>query len=70
MARYFVDTVLHGRPNPIDVYRAIEYSLPGIMASRSAETGEVPIQIPDLRVEPFSATTFWDAVPLPEQDVD
>jgi len=69
MARCFVDVVLHGRPNPIDVYRAIEYALPGIMANRSAETGGMPIEIPDLRVEPFSATTFWDAVPLPEQDV-
>jgi len=66
--RAFVEAVLDGRDAPIDVYRAIEYSLPGIIANQSAETGGAPLAIPDLRAEPYSDTTFWDAVGLPESE--
>jgi len=65
LAHCFAQAILGGRPAPIDVYRAIEYSLPGIIAARSADLGGVPLPIPDLRPEPFEHTTFWDAVPLP-----
>ncbi|MFC1806718.1 Gfo/Idh/MocA family protein [Planctomycetota bacterium] len=65
LARCFARTILDERPAPIDVYRAIEYSLPGIIAARSADLGGMPLAIPDLRPEPFAGTTFWDAVPLP-----
>ncbi|MCX7014210.1 MAG: Gfo/Idh/MocA family oxidoreductase [Candidatus Sumerlaeota bacterium] len=68
VARHFVDTVLHGKPNPVDVYRAIEYSLPGMIANRSAELGGAPLSIPDLRVAPFTGTRFWDIVGLPEAE--
>ena len=57
-----------GAPAPIDVYRAIEYTLPGILANRSAELGGAPIAIPDLRRRPFERSTFWDTVPLPDAD--
>lgn len=68
--RTFTNAVLYGKPNPIDIYRAIEYSLPGIVAAKSAELGGQPLQIPDLRPKPFTGTVFWDAVGLPERDVE
>ena len=68
LARCFTQAILDGRPAPIDVYRGIEYSLPGIVANQSVELGGAPLPIPDLRVEPFEHTAFWDAVPLPQAD--
>ena len=67
-ARHFVRAALAGGPVPIDVYRAIEYSLPGIVANRSAEQGGAPLPIPDLRAQPYSGTRFWDAVGLPDAE--
>ena len=66
VARHFTEALLAGKPPPIDVYRGIEYSLPGIIANKSAELGGVPLAVPDLRREPFTGTTFWDTVALPE----
>jgi hypothetical protein len=63
-----VRAILDGRPVPIDVDRAIEFALPGILANRSAELGGAPLAIPDLRRQPFTRTSFWDAVGLPEAD--
>jgi len=68
LARHFTQTILDGKPAPIDIYRAIEYTLPGILANRSAELGGVPISIPDLRRRPFEHSTFWDTLPLPDTD--
>ncbi len=68
MARHFVRTVLEGLASPIDVYRAIEYALPGILAARSANLGGMPIEIPDLRREPFEGTSFWETLSLPETE--
>ncbi len=68
LARAFTEAILDGRPAPIDVYRAIEYTLPGILANRSAELGGVPISIPDLRRKPFDRSAFWDSMPLPDAD--
>jgi predicted dehydrogenase len=68
MAAAFTDAILAGRTVPIDIYRTIEYSLPGIMAARSADLGGAPVEIPDMRHEPFESTIFWDAVGLPEKD--
>ncbi len=66
VAKYFTETIIRGKPSPINVYRAIEYSLPGIIANKSAELGGLPLAIPDLRREPFPGTTFWDIVGLPK----
>lgn len=66
VARHFLDTLLREEPPPIDVYRCIEYTLPGIIANRSAEMGGAPLPVPDLRREPFTGTRFWDRVGLPE----
>ena len=68
LARHFTRALLEGRPAPIDVYRAIEFCLPGIIANRSAEMGGVPLPIPDLRRVPYSGTRFWEAVSLPEEE--
>ncbi len=68
LARHFTRSVLAGGPAPIDVYRAIEYALPGIIANQSAEMGGVPLSIPDLRREPFAGTRFWDTVGIPEEE--
>ena len=68
LARHFTKAVLEGRPAPIDVYRGIEYALPGIIANRSAELGGVPLAIPDMRREPFTGSGFWDVVGLPHEE--
>ena len=68
VARYFTEAILADKPAPIDVYRGIEFALPGIIASRSAEMGGAQLAIPDLRRQPFSTTTFWDVVGLPDTE--
>ncbi len=68
VARYFTEAILADEPAPIDVYRGIEFALPGIIANRSAEMGGTQLAVPDLRREPFSTTTFWDTVGLPDTE--
>lgn len=70
VARHFAQTVLEGKPSPIDVYRTIEYALPGILADKSAELGGVPVAVPDMRRTPFDGTAFWDTIPLPDTEPD
>jgi len=65
LARHFTQALLDGRPAPIDIYRAIEFSLPGIIANKSAELGGAPLSIPDYRRGPYSGTGFWESVGLP-----
>ncbi len=67
-ARHFTRALIDGTPVPIDVYRAIEFCLPGIIAARSADMGGAPLAIPDLRRKPFTGTKFWDIVPLPDDE--
>ena len=38
-------------PPPIDVYKGIDMTLPGILAFRSALKGNVPLEVPDFRDE-------------------
>ncbi|HCK08292.1 MAG TPA: hypothetical protein DHW45_00370 [Candidatus Latescibacteria bacterium] len=66
IAKAFINAIREGKPSPIDVYRCIEYCLPGILANKSAEQGGKPLDIPDLRPAPFGGTGFWDIVGLPE----
>ena len=68
LARNFTHCLLKDGTMPIDVYRSIEYSLPGIIAGQSAEMGGEPLAIPDLRREAFTHTNFWDVVGFPEDD--
>ena len=67
-ARYFTEAILADKPPPIDVYRGIEFALPGIIANRSAEMGGAPLAVPDLRRQPFATTAFWNAVSLPDTE--
>jgi predicted dehydrogenase len=68
LARQFTRCMLRDGTVPIDVYRSIEYSLPGIIAGQSAELGGEPLAIPDLRREAFTHTDFWEVVGFPEDE--
>ncbi len=68
LARHFTRCLLERGTVPIDVYRSIEYSLPGIMAAQSAALGGTPVAIPDLRRQPFVHTHFWEIVGFPADE--
>ncbi len=65
-AYHFTQSILEGKTVPIDVYRMCDFTLPGILAARSAELGGQPITIPDIRRTPYEGTNFWEHVGLPE----
>ena len=67
-AYYFTKAILEGKTVPIDVYRMSDFTLPGIIAARSAELGGQPLSVPDIRREVFTGTNFWEHVGLPEED--
>ena len=56
---YMIDALmgalLQGEPPPIDVYMALDMTLPGILAHRSALNGSVPLEVPNLREEAVRA---------------
>lgn len=45
----FIDSLLEKRPSPIDVYRGLDYSLPGMLGCASAEAGGTWMDVPDSR---------------------
>jgi len=49
MVDRFVEAALRGGPAPIDVYAALDMTLPGILAYRSILQGGTPIAVPDMR---------------------
>jgi hypothetical protein len=49
MLEEFAVSVVNDTEPPVDVYRSMEYTLPGICAHMSAEQGGLPVQVPDLR---------------------
>ena len=49
MVDSFVQAALSGSTPPIDVYRALDFSVPGLCAHRSAEQGGQPVEVPDFR---------------------
>ncbi|MFO8080345.1 MAG: Gfo/Idh/MocA family oxidoreductase [Armatimonadota bacterium] len=67
-AYYFTKAILDDRPVPIDVYRMCDYTMPGILAARSAELGGQPITVPSIRPGPRGLTEFWNHVPIPETE--
>ena len=67
-AYYFTQAILDGQPVPIDVYRMADFTLPGILAARSADMGGQPVVVPDIRRAPFAGTNFWEHVGLPEKE--
>lgn len=49
MCQDFVRCIIDDTPPPIDVYRALDYTVPGICAHISAENGGEPVRVPDYR---------------------
>ncbi len=47
----FVDSIIRGEKPPIDVYMAMDMTLPGILAYRSALSGNACLEVPDFRKE-------------------
>ena len=45
----FVRCILNDTDPPIDVYRGLDYSAPGLCAHLSAEAGGEPVRVPDFR---------------------
>jgi len=45
----FVDAIVQDRPSPIDVYRALDMTMPGLVSEISAHQGGAPVAVPDLR---------------------
>jgi predicted dehydrogenase len=45
----FVDALRNGESSPVDVYRALDCSLPGELALRSGQQQGAPVEIPDPR---------------------
>ncbi len=48
---YFLEAILDrpGREDAVDVYQAMDMSLPGLLGYRSIWEGNVPLEVPDLR---------------------
>jgi len=49
MVEEFIDSIRRDRPPPLDVYRSMDFALPGILAHQSALRGGVKLDVPDLR---------------------
>ena len=49
MVEEFVSSVVHDTPPPIDMYRSLDFVLPGITAHRSAMAGGKKLDVPDPR---------------------
>jgi len=49
MLRDFFSCIREDRPSSMDVYRALDYTLPGIIAAESIKQGSVPLPVPDPR---------------------
>lgn len=45
----FVEAIIRDRPSPIDVYRALEMTVPGLVSEISAHQGGAPVAVPDFR---------------------
>lgn len=48
----FVQSILHDTATAMDVYTAAEATVPAVMASRSAEQGSAPLEVPTMRPSP------------------
>ena len=46
----FIESLRTGTPPPVDVYTALDWTLPGLMSEQSIEAGGVPVAVPDPRV--------------------
>ncbi len=49
---YFIEAIrgrIEGRKHGVDVFQALDFTLPGLLGYRSIYEGNIPIEIPDLR---------------------
>ena len=47
--REFVDSILQETKPPIDVYEAMDFTVPGLVSQESIRRGSVPLPVPDFR---------------------
>ena len=47
--RAFVDSIIEDTTPPLDIYRALEMTAPGLCAGTSMEKGGIPVDVPDFR---------------------
>ena len=47
--RDFVDSILHDTDPPMDVYDAMDYTVPGLVSEQSIANGGIPVEVPDFR---------------------
>ena len=47
--RDFVDSIIHDTDPPIDVYDAMDFTVPGLLSEESIANGGAPVQVPDFR---------------------
>ena len=47
--RDFVDSILHDTDPPMDVYDAMDYTVPGLVSEQSIANGGVPVEVPNFR---------------------
>jgi predicted dehydrogenase len=45
----FIGAIRSGQPPPIDVYRALDYTVPGLISEQSIAAGGAPLPVPDFR---------------------
>ena len=57
----FVDAVVNDTEPPIDVYRALDMTVPGLVSEESANKGGIPLPVPDFR----GIDRFPDDLPNP-----
>ncbi len=51
VASEFTESIIGGKIPSIDVYRAMDYTIPGICAHLSAQKGGDVVSVPNLRTE-------------------
>ena len=47
--RDFVDSILTDTEPPLDVYTALDFTVPGLVSEQSIANGGVPMEVPDFR---------------------
>jgi len=47
--RAFIDSILNGTPPPIDVFAALDMTVPGLVSEESIHRGGIPLPVPDFR---------------------
>ena len=47
--RDYIDSILNDTTPPIDVYTALDFTVPGLVSGESIANGGVPVDVPDFR---------------------